>query len=123
MGDLAYTENADMHFMYGHANGNGRDALRTYHAQFPDRRMPDPRIFQWLHRQLRETRSFHVTRHNAGRRRAVLSPSLKESILNVVADRPESSTRAVAHHVNASHQAVCTELNENRLHLFHFQSL
>ncbi|GFS67245.1 hypothetical protein TNCV_2902531 [Trichonephila clavipes] len=45
-------ENADMHYMYGRANGNGRDALRMYHAQSPDQRMPDHRIFQWLHRQL-----------------------------------------------------------------------
>ncbi|GFU41989.1 hypothetical protein TNCV_4676871 [Trichonephila clavipes] len=57
--------------------------------------MLDHRIFQRLHRQLRETRSFHVPRHDAGRRRTVPSPSLEESILNAVADRPESSTRAV----------------------------
>ncbi|GFU23864.1 hypothetical protein TNCV_3331451 [Trichonephila clavipes] len=30
--------------------------------------------------------------------RPVRSPSLKNSILNVMADRPESSTSAVAHH-------------------------
>ncbi|GFV42051.1 uncharacterized protein TNCV_1569181 [Trichonephila clavipes] len=59
--------------------------------------MLDYTDFQRLHRQLRETSSFHVSRHHAGRRRAVRSPSLEESILNVVADRPESSTRAVAH--------------------------
>ncbi|GFW51232.1 hypothetical protein TNCV_3595141 [Trichonephila clavipes] len=34
------------------------------------------------------------------------SPSLKESIMNVVADRPESSTSAVAHQVNVSHQTI-----------------
>ncbi|GFX35660.1 hypothetical protein TNCV_744531 [Trichonephila clavipes] len=39
MGDFTYTDNADMHYMYGSANGNGRAALRIYHAQFPDRRM------------------------------------------------------------------------------------
>ncbi|PRD27373.1 UNVERIFIED_CONTAM: hypothetical protein NCL1_35529 [Trichonephila clavipes] len=60
--------------------------------------MPDHRSFQRLHRQLRETHSFHITRHDAGRRRAVSSPGQEESILNVVADRPESSTRTVAHH-------------------------
>ncbi|GFX54799.1 hypothetical protein TNCV_2556851 [Trichonephila clavipes] len=47
-------------------------------------------IFQRLLRQLRETRLFHVTRHDAGRRRPVRSPSLEESILNVVANRSES---------------------------------
>ncbi|GFW25456.1 hypothetical protein TNCV_3721841 [Trichonephila clavipes] len=52
---------------------------------------------QWLHRQLREIRSFLVTRHNTVERRAVRSPSQEESILNAVADRPQSSTRVVAY--------------------------
>ncbi|GFW60511.1 hypothetical protein TNCV_568591 [Trichonephila clavipes] len=34
-------------------------------------------------------------------------PGKKESILNVEADRPESSTRAVAHHSSVSHQTIC----------------
>ncbi|GFV87338.1 hypothetical protein TNCV_4033101 [Trichonephila clavipes] len=79
--------------------------------------MPDHRTFQRLHRQLWETRLFHVTRHDAGRQ----SPNLEESILSIVADRPDSSTRAVAHRVSVSHQTDCRVLNENHLHLFHFQ--
>ncbi|GFW39404.1 hypothetical protein TNCV_1833871 [Trichonephila clavipes] len=74
MGNFTSAENADIHYMYGRANGNGRAALRMYHAQ-----------------KLRDTRSFHATRHDAGRRRIVPIPSLEESILNVVAYRPESS--------------------------------
>ncbi|GFX50980.1 hypothetical protein TNCV_2733311 [Trichonephila clavipes] len=66
MGDFMHAEIADMHHMYGRANGNGRVALRMYHAQFSDRQMPDHRIFQWLHPQLRETRPFHVARHSTG---------------------------------------------------------
>ncbi|GFX38093.1 hypothetical protein TNCV_3836921 [Trichonephila clavipes] len=46
------------------------------------------------------------------------SSSVEESILNVVAVRPESSTRAVAHHVSMGHQTVCRVLNKNRLHPF-----
>ncbi|GFY06540.1 hypothetical protein TNCV_3523961 [Trichonephila clavipes] len=69
------------------ADGNGRPALQMYHVQFPDRRMPDCRIFQLLHRQLCKTRSFPVTKHDAVQRRAKRSPSLEERILNVVADR------------------------------------
>ncbi|GFU79959.1 hypothetical protein TNCV_578391 [Trichonephila clavipes] len=79
--------------------------------------MPDHRNFQLLYRQIHEIRSFHVTSHGSGRQRAVRSPRLEESILNVVIDRPESSTRTIAHLVNVSHQTVCRELNENSLHL------
>ncbi|GFU78051.1 hypothetical protein TNCV_2562431, partial [Trichonephila clavipes] len=83
--------------------------------------MPDHRIFQRLHRQLREKSSFHVTRR--GQCRAVRSPSLEENILNRVAVRPNSSTRTVVHHISVSHQTICRVLNENRLHLFRFQRI
>ncbi|GFX60459.1 hypothetical protein TNCV_1181781 [Trichonephila clavipes] len=53
-GDFTLAEKVDMHYMYDRANGNGRVVLRMYHAQFPDRRMPDHRSFQRLHHQLRE---------------------------------------------------------------------
>ncbi|GFW75141.1 hypothetical protein TNCV_448461 [Trichonephila clavipes] len=103
MGDFTYDENADMHYMYVHANVSGRAALRMYYAQSSDCRMPNRIIFQRLHCKLRKTRSFHVTRHDAGRRRAVPSPSLEESILNVGAVKPEPSTRAVAYYISLSH--------------------
>ncbi|GFU42850.1 hypothetical protein TNCV_3140261 [Trichonephila clavipes] len=80
MGDFTFRDNADMHYLNVRANGNVRTALRMYHAQFPDRRIPDDRIFQRLHRQLRETHSFHVTRQDAGRRRVLRSPSIEDSI-------------------------------------------
>ncbi|GFU96735.1 hypothetical protein TNCV_839601 [Trichonephila clavipes] len=60
------SEAADMHYINGRVDCNGRAALRMNYEKFPDRRMPDHRIFQRLHRQLSEPRSFHVTRHDAG---------------------------------------------------------
>ncbi|GFW93802.1 DUF4817 domain-containing protein [Trichonephila clavipes] len=62
--------------------------------------MPNYRTFQRLHLHLRETRLFHVTRQYASRRKVVRRSSLEKTILNVVADRSESSARAVVHHVN-----------------------
>ncbi|GFV61027.1 hypothetical protein TNCV_3846061 [Trichonephila clavipes] len=46
-------------------------------------------MFQRLHRPFRETSSFHLTRQDADGRRAVCSPSLKGSILNVLVDKQE----------------------------------
>ncbi|GFT52905.1 hypothetical protein TNCV_1460131 [Trichonephila clavipes] len=98
--------------MYGRANGNGTAKLRLYHAQFPDRRERYYRIFKGYIAIFCETRSFLVTRHDADHRRAVRNSSLEEIIFCVVADRPESSTRAIAHHVSVSHQTVYKVLNE-----------
>ncbi|GFV38188.1 hypothetical protein TNCV_710111 [Trichonephila clavipes] len=52
-----YAENSDSLYMYSRVNGNGRDALRMHHEQFPDPPTPEHRLCQWLHRQLRETGS------------------------------------------------------------------
>ncbi|GFU45796.1 hypothetical protein TNCV_4210941 [Trichonephila clavipes] len=65
MGNLLYAKNANKHYMYGLANGNGRATLPMYRKQFPDRRMLDHRIFLQLHRQISETRTFHITRRDA----------------------------------------------------------
>ncbi|GFW52154.1 uncharacterized protein TNCV_2426011 [Trichonephila clavipes] len=97
MGDVTCTKNADMHYMYGRANDNGRAAQRMYHVQFPDRRMLPQRIFQRLHRQLREIRSFHVIRDDADQRRATLvvenqqisHPEEPELMVNAEFDAPK----------------------------------
>ncbi|GFT54400.1 hypothetical protein TNCV_2727341 [Trichonephila clavipes] len=120
MGDFTYAGNADMHYMYGCANSNGRAAKVS----------PDDRQIRIFHRQL----SFHVARYDVGRRTAVCSPNLEESILNIVADRPVSSTRGVVHPVRVSRQTICkvsyikcqtqypiSTLKGNPLHPFHFQ--
>ncbi|GFS96296.1 hypothetical protein TNCV_16581 [Trichonephila clavipes] len=93
LGDLTCAENSDIHYMYDYVNGNGKSALRMYHMQYPDRRIPDHRFFLRLHRQLRETHSFRVTGHDADRQRAVRSSSLEEGTLNIVAIRPESQVQ------------------------------
>ncbi|GFW22653.1 hypothetical protein TNCV_2764651 [Trichonephila clavipes] len=46
MEDFTYAKKADMHYMYGRANGNDSAALRMCHAQFPDRRKVDHRILR-----------------------------------------------------------------------------
>ncbi|GFW30789.1 hypothetical protein TNCV_4089091 [Trichonephila clavipes] len=91
-----------MHYMYGRANGKRQSYERLRYECITC-------SFQ--------TRSFHVTRHDAGRRRAVTSSSLEESLLNVVTDRPESSTRAVAHHNVLENVQKCQEELKNSLKL------
>ncbi|GFX27058.1 hypothetical protein TNCV_439641 [Trichonephila clavipes] len=106
MGNFAYVENADMDYMYSRVNGNGIAALRMYTRSF-------------LIHECRTTEFFSGYIVNFGKRvrstspgmmlmdeeLAVLCPSLEEILLNVLADRPESRTKAVAHYVNVSHRA------------------
>ncbi|GFV32506.1 hypothetical protein TNCV_1677921 [Trichonephila clavipes] len=70
----------------------------------------------FLHRRLCEARSFYVTRYDAGRQKAVLSPSLEESILNVVADRAELSTTAVAHYARHHRRLYPVDWAKKKIH-------
>ena len=62
MVDFTYAKKADIQYMYGSANENGKAMVRMHHAQFHDRRMPYHRIFQSFHRKHRETNLFLFTR-------------------------------------------------------------
>ncbi|GFX53783.1 hypothetical protein TNCV_1597291 [Trichonephila clavipes] len=92
-----------------------------YHTQFPDRRCWITEFFIGY--------NFNFVKHIRStspdtmlvEKELYTVPNLGESILNVVVTRPESSTRALAHHVIVSYQPVCRVLNKNRLYLFHFQ--
>lgn len=51
---------ADIHFVYGLANGNGREAQRLYQQRFPMRSLPHYQFFTRIHNRLRETGSLKV---------------------------------------------------------------
>ena len=55
MDEFSNDEYADMHLMYGLAEGNAAQAVRFYADRFPNRRVPDRRTFIRVDRSLRET--------------------------------------------------------------------
>lgn len=57
-------ERADIHFVYGLANGNADAAQRLYHERYPNRVIPNPRTFTNIHRRLRETGATQVRSAN-----------------------------------------------------------
>ncbi|GBL75904.1 hypothetical protein AVEN_234244-1 [Araneus ventricosus] len=67
-------ENADVHFMYGLANGNDLEAEILYRQRFPRRRVTDRKMFERLNRCLCETGSFVTGMHDTGRGRNVRTP-------------------------------------------------
>jgi hypothetical protein len=44
----------DMHFMYGRANGNAREARRLYAEHYPQCRIPSHKLFTKFHQRLIE---------------------------------------------------------------------
>lgn len=89
MEDFSHAGKKDMHFMYGHASGNARAALQIYQEQFPHKPIPVHIIFQWLTSNIV---SEFLSASPDTNLVAVRSACLEKSILNLAADRPESST-------------------------------
>ncbi|GBN53334.1 hypothetical protein AVEN_267772-1 [Araneus ventricosus] len=85
-------EKADMHFMYGLANGNDLEAERLYRQRFPRRNVPDRIMLERLNRCLCETGSFVIDMHDTGRGSSVGTPQVVEDILQGVGDRLDIST-------------------------------
>ncbi|GBL98232.1 hypothetical protein AVEN_174043-1 [Araneus ventricosus] len=114
-------EKADMHFIYGTANGNGSEAQRLYGERFPDRLLPDRKAFERLHRKLCVTGSFLASRSDAGRARTDGALVVEEDILDVVDDQSSTSARAVARQLHVSHSTTRRVLKDERLHSYPVQ--
>ena len=60
--NLTNEELADMHMVYGAADGNARAAVRLYQERFPNRYLPGHEMFTAIHGRLREHGSFRAGR-------------------------------------------------------------
>ncbi|GBO31413.1 hypothetical protein AVEN_145815-1 [Araneus ventricosus] len=122
-GMAAYSnqEKADMHFMYGLANGNDLEAERLYRQRFPRRHVTDQKLFERLHRCLCETGSFVTGMHDTGRGRSVRMPQVVEYIVQGVGDGPV--TREVSRGVNVPHSIVWRVLRDEGLHPYQVQKV
>ncbi|GBN58159.1 hypothetical protein AVEN_22722-1 [Araneus ventricosus] len=123
MATYSNQEKADMHFMYGLANGNDLEAERLYRQRFPRRHVTNQKMFERLHRCLCETGSFVTGMHDTGRGRSVLMSQAVENILQGVGDRPDIITREDSRAINVPHSIVWRVLRDEGLHPYHVQKV
>lgn len=142
-----------MHCAYGAADGNAHAAQRLYVQRFPNRRVPDPRLFTAIHRSLRETGSLEVrfplarsgngkcdfksyfeTRcihfilkvrrpDGRGRQRTVRTPEFEEEALGLLESTPSTSSRCVAREMGASHVTIWRVWHEDDLYPYRLQKV
>ncbi|KAJ4432488.1 hypothetical protein ANN_21107 [Periplaneta americana] len=115
-------ELAEIHFMYGKADGNAALARRLYQERYPQRQCPDRKTFVRLHYRLCEYGKFNSPGLGRGRPRST-TPEVQEEILEAVNMTPSISTRRVALQVNVSHTTVWRLLKEYQLYSYHLQSV
>ncbi|KAJ4448252.1 hypothetical protein ANN_10266 [Periplaneta americana] len=113
-------ELAEIHFMYGKADGNAALARRLYQERYPQRQCPDRKTFVRLHYRLCEYGKFNSPGLGRGRSRST-TPEVQEEILEAVNMTPSISTRRVALQVNVPHTTVWRLLKEYQLYPYHLQ--
>lgn len=89
-------ELADMYFIYGLADGNGRNVQRLYQQRYPTRCYPNRKTFEGIHRRLREHGTFQTATFNSGRPRSTRTADVEQAILDAIERNPGTSTRGIA---------------------------
>jgi hypothetical protein len=113
-------ELADMHFMYGLADGNAVVARRLYQESYPGRRCPDRKTFVSNHFRLCEHGNFAPRIANRGRPRSMTS-EVEVDILDIVNETPGNSTRRASMQMGVAHLSVWRVLREQQLYPYHLQ--
>ncbi|KAJ4446486.1 hypothetical protein ANN_13182 [Periplaneta americana] len=113
---------AEIHFMYGKADGNAALARRLYKERYPQRLCPDRKTFVRLHYRLYEYGKFNSPGLRRGRPRST-TPEVQEEILEAVNMTPSINTRRLALQVNVPHTTVWRLLKEYQLYPYHLQSV
>lgn len=120
MNQYSNAELTDMHYVYGAVDGNGRAAVRMYRQRFPNRRVPDHRLFGQLHRRLQEAGSFRISSH-IGRQRTTRTPNIENSVLDAFTRNPRTSIRVVERDLGVSRSSIMRILREDLQHPYHIQ--
>ena len=98
MAAYSNAEYADILYIYGYCDGNASEARREYERRFPNRRIPDARVFSRTYRLIAETGSVKHKRTNAGAP-PNYQPDVEEEIIRHFEENPGTSTGTCGQHI------------------------
>lgn len=121
--EYSFTEQRDMIFVYGVADGNAEEARRIYAERYPNRICPIARTFVRIYQRLGETGQLGRNPANAGAPRRVRTVDFEEAVLDHFENQPSTSTRSVGHMMDVSNSVVWEVLHEDGQHPFSIQKI
>lgn len=118
---MEYTnqEMADMHFIYGLTNGSNSRARVLYAEYFPNRRIPDGRLFQTLHRRLCENGRFARPPAEVGQ--VPTRVDVENEVINAIQNEPDVSTRRLARRYSVSNSTIWEIIHRAGYYPYHLQ--
>jgi hypothetical protein len=125
---MPYTlsEYAEMHYFYGVAQGNGREAARLYRDQLQRRGGPQPdhypdyRVFINTHNTLMAGR---IPGQRGGEGIQRVDPERRVIVLEEVQRNRSTSTRALARNLDIPRSSIQDILREESFHAYHIQKV
>jgi hypothetical protein len=107
---------ADMVFVNGFCNVNALTVRREYSLRFPNRRVPDSKVFASVYNKLRETGalpSSHISSERANEQNVYEV----ESILQSAERSPTTSTRRISTRIGVPHTSMGNVASARRVSL------
>ena len=117
---FTHAEYADMVFVYRFCNGNALAKCIEYSLRFPNRRVPDSRVFPSVYSKLREIGALPSS-HISSERANEQNVDEVESIFQSVERSPATSTRRISTRIGVTHTRVWRTLRQHSLYPFHLQ--
>ena len=116
---FSVAEYADMIYVYSFCASNSVHAVAEYQQRFPNRRIPNRRVFTRVYQTLRDTGTFPGV-HNAAERN-VNEGVDKEGIVHMVQSCPRVSTRRIARRLRVPHTRVWRTLHAEGMYPLYLQ--
>lgn len=110
-------EYVDIVYCYAFCGSNESEARREYEARYPERRIPDRRVFGTTYRRLRATGGVDPRANFEG---SVPAAGAGAEAVRLVETYPTLSTRRVAGIVGLSQSSVWKTLKRERMHPYHY---
>ncbi|KMQ82561.1 transposable element tc3 transposase, partial [Lasius niger] len=118
MDRLSFNELADMHLMYGLAQGNAAEARRLYIQSFPNRDVPGKESFRNVDRNLRE---FGTLKKRTSEGRPRVDGVTEEEVLEQFERNPATSVRTVSDEIGVPKSTIWNILSRNSMYPYHVQ--
>lgn len=118
---FSHAEYADMVYVYGFCNGNATASVAEYQRRFPQRRVPNHKVFSRIFINLRETGCFPSARISSDR--GLQHEDDAEKILQAVECSPTTSSRRISMQLNIPKTRVLRTLHLHGLYPFHIQKV
>ena len=101
---FSFEEYADMFYVYGFCDGNSVLAVAEYQQRYPNRSIPNRRVFTGVYQAFRDTGRLRGVRIAA--ERGVNVGVNEEGIVRMIHRSPRTSTRRIARRLRVRHKSA-----------------